>query len=141
MLQGQAQHAQRAHRHLPRKILQQQAHAHAPHHAAKRIAQRTSMDSMELILTDLSEEATKRLAEKKKPQGLYENIDVAKLASNATKLAREDLEKNLGETIINKDNKLNYKYKENKQKSKKQNFFVVFFDISTEFVSVFFQRQ
>jgi len=81
----------------------------------KKESLRDNMDSMELILTDLSEEATKRLAEKKKPQGLYENIDVAKLASNATKLAREDLEKNLGETIINKDNKLNYKYKENKQ--------------------------
>lgn len=76
---------------------------------------RDNMDSIELILTDLSEEATKRLAAKKKPQGLNENIDVAKLGGNAAKLAREDLEKNLGETIITKDNKLKYEYKFNKQ--------------------------
>lgn len=76
---------------------------------------RDNMDSIELILTDLSEEATKRLAAKKKPQGLKENIDVAKLGGNTAKLAREDLEKNLGETIITKANKLNYEYKDNKQ--------------------------
>lgn len=39
---------------------------------------RDNMDSIELILTDLSEEATKRLAEKHKPVGLDGNIKVAK---------------------------------------------------------------
>ena len=38
---------------------------------------RDNMDNIELILTDLSEEATKRLASKHKPQGLVENIKVA----------------------------------------------------------------
>lgn len=38
---------------------------------------RDNMDSIELILTDLSEEATKRIVEEKKPQGLKENIQVA----------------------------------------------------------------
>ena len=38
---------------------------------------RDNMDSIELILTDLSEEATKRIAAKQKPQGLEENIKVA----------------------------------------------------------------
>ena len=32
------------------------------------------MDNIELILTDLGEEATKRLASKQKPKGLKENI-------------------------------------------------------------------
>lgn len=32
------------------------------------------MDIIEVILTDLSEEATKRLAMKYKPQGLEENV-------------------------------------------------------------------
>ena len=73
---------------------------------------RDNMDSIELILTDLSEEATKRLANKRKPQGLEENINIAKMGGNTAKLAREDLEKNLGEKIITKDNKLNYQYKQ-----------------------------
>lgn len=40
---------------------------------------RDNMDGIELILTDLSEEATKRLAAKQKPQGLNENIKVARI--------------------------------------------------------------
>ena len=41
---------------------------------------RDNMDNIELILTDLSEEATKRLAIKQKPNGLKENIKVAKIS-------------------------------------------------------------
>ena len=73
---------------------------------------RDNMDSIELILTDLSEEATKRLANKRKPQGLEENINIAKMGGNTAKLAREDLERNLGEKIITKGNKLDYQYKQ-----------------------------
>lgn len=76
----------------------------------KKESLRDNMDNLELILTDLSEEATKRLAQKKKLKGLKENIDVAKIGGNAAKVAREDIENNLGEPIINKNNKLNYKY-------------------------------
>ena len=79
---------------------------------------RDNMDSMELILTDLSEEATKRIAEKQRPSGLNENIKVAKLGGHAAKVARKDIEKNLGESIITKDNKLDYKYIEEEQKKK-----------------------
>ena len=68
------------------------------------------MDSIELILTDLSEEATKRIAAKQKPNGLNENIKVAKLGGHAAKVAREDIEKSLGESVITKKNALNYKY-------------------------------
>ena len=45
---------------------------------------RDNMDSIELILNDLSEEATKRLAEKHKPVGLNGNIKVAKVGGNAS---------------------------------------------------------
>ena len=75
---------------------------------------RDNMDSIEVILTDLSEEATKRLGLKYQPQGLKENIEVAKMGGHAAKLAREDLEKNLGESVISNKNKLNYQYKEEK---------------------------
>ena len=77
---------------------------------------RDNMDSIELILTDLSEEATKRLAAKKKPQGLKENINIAKIGGNVAKVARDNLEENLGESVITNYNKLDYKYiEENKE--------------------------
>lgn len=76
---------------------------------------RDNMDNIELILTDLSEEATKRLAEKKRPQGLKENINIAKIGGSVAKVARNTLEENLGESVITQNNKLNYKYIEEKQ--------------------------
>ncbi len=71
---------------------------------------RDNMDSIELILTDLSEEATKRLAEKHKPVGLDGNIKVAKVGGNVAKVARCELESNLGESIITSSNGLDYEY-------------------------------
>ena len=80
---------------------------------------RDNMDNIELILTDLSEEATKRIAAKQKPNGLNENIKVAKMGGHAAKVARDDIEKNLGESVVTKNNKLNYKYIEEKQEKEK----------------------
>ena len=71
---------------------------------------RDNMDSIELILTDLSEEATKRLAEKHKPVGLDGNIKVVKVGGNVAKVARCELESNLGESIITSSNRLDYEY-------------------------------
>ncbi len=79
---------------------------------------RDNMDNIELILTDLSEEATKRLAAKQKPNGLKENIKVAKMGGHAAKVARDDIEKNLGESVVTKTNKLNYKYIEDEKNKK-----------------------
>ncbi len=71
---------------------------------------RDNMDNIELILTDLSEEATKQIALKQKPQGLQENIKVAKRGGGIAKQARDNLEKELGESVVTKNNKLNYEY-------------------------------
>ncbi len=76
---------------------------------------RDNMDNIEVILTDLSEETTKRLAEKHKPQGLEQNKEVARMGGHAAKVAREDIERNLGESVVTKQNRLNYEYKEEKQ--------------------------
>lgn len=43
---------------------------------------------------------------------------MAKLGGHAAKVAREDIEKNLGESVVTKDNKLNYKYIDEKIKLK-----------------------
>lgn len=76
---------------------------------------RDNMDNIELILTDLSEEATKRLALKKKPQGLKENIEVAHIGGKVAKVAKDELEDKLKEEIITKENRLNYEYIEEKR--------------------------
>ena len=76
---------------------------------------RDNMDSLEVSLTDISEEVTKRLAIKRKPQGLNQNIEVAKKGSNVAKNTRDDIEELLGETIITNKNKLNYQYIDNKE--------------------------
>lgn len=81
---------------------------------------RDNMDSIELILTDLSEEATKRLAEKHKPVGLDGNIKVAKVGGNASEVARCELESNLGESIITSSNRLDYEYDEKEMITQKQ---------------------
>ena len=76
---------------------------------------RDNMDSIEVILTDLSEETTKRLAKKHKPQGLKQNKEVAKMGGHAAKVAREDIEKNLGEAVVTNQNRLNYEYIDEKE--------------------------
>ena len=83
---------------------------------------RDNMDSIELILTDLSEEATKRLAQKNKPKGLKENMKIAGIGGKIAKNTRDDLEKELGESVITSDNKLNYQYiDDNKKIRNKEN--------------------
>ena len=47
---------------------------------------------------------------KHKPQGLKENRKITKAGGEVARTARDDLEEKLGETVISKDNKLNYKY-------------------------------
>lgn len=76
---------------------------------------RDNMDNIEIILTDLSEETAKRLAEKHKPQGLEPNKKIARIGGHAARVAREDIERNLGESIVTKQNRLNYEYKETKE--------------------------
>lgn len=76
---------------------------------------RDNMDNLEVILADLSEETTKRLAEKHKPRGLEENKLVAKMGGHSAKVARDDIEKNLGEQVITQNNHLNYEYTTNNQ--------------------------
>ena len=73
---------------------------------------RDNMDNIEIILADLSEETTKRLAQKHKPQGLEQNKEVARMGGHAAKVAREDIEKNLGEAVITKQNRLDYEYED-----------------------------
>lgn len=71
---------------------------------------RDNMSRIEVIIADLGEAATEELAKKHKPLGLEENKKIAKLGGHVAKSAKEDLEKNLGESIITPNNNLAYKY-------------------------------
>lgn len=82
---------------------------------------RDNMTDVEIALTDLGEIATRELAKKHKPQGLKENRKIAKAGGEVAKTARDDLEEKWGETIISKENNLNYKYLEENKLLEKEN--------------------
>lgn len=68
------------------------------------------MTDIEVALADLGEIATRELAKKHKPLGLEANKKVAKMGGHTAKVARDELGKNLGETVVSKENVLPYKY-------------------------------
>ena len=79
-------------------------------------ALRDNMDNIEVSLTDISEEVTKRLAKKTRPIGLKENIKVARFGGQVAKNTRDEIENLLGESVITNQNKLNYQYIDEKVK-------------------------
>lgn len=81
---------------------------------------RDNMSDIEVLLTDLGETATRELAKKHKPYGLEQNKKIARMGGNTAKVARDDLEKKLGESVITKNNNLNYKYIESQNKIEKK---------------------
>ena len=81
---------------------------------------RDNMSDIEVALTDLGEITTRELAKKHKPYGLDENKKVAKMGGHAAKVAREDIEKSLGESVISKNNALSYKYLDSNKLDKKK---------------------
>ena len=76
---------------------------------------RDNMTDVEVLLTDLGETATRELARKHKPYGLEQNKKIARMGGNTAKVARVDLERKLGESVITSNNALNYKYVDEKK--------------------------
>ena len=71
---------------------------------------RDNMTDIEVALTDLGEIATRELAKEHRPYGLEKNKKIAKMGGNTAKVARDDLERKLGKSVISNENSLNYKY-------------------------------
>ena len=71
---------------------------------------RDNMTDIEIALTDLGEIATRELAKEHKPYGLNENKKVAKRGGNIAKITRDNLERELGRTVVTSENLLNYEY-------------------------------
>ena len=82
------------------------------HKGLRKESLRDNMTDIEVALADLGEIATRELAKKHRPLGLEQNKKIAKMGGHAAKVARDDIEKNLGETVVSKDNALSYKYVE-----------------------------
>lgn len=81
-------------------------------------ALRDNMTDIEVTLTDLGEIATRELVKEHKPYGLKQNKEIAKRGGNIAKITRDNLEKELGRTVISSENTLNYKYLDKKKLSK-----------------------
>ena len=71
---------------------------------------RDNMTDIEVALTDLGEIATRELAKEHKPYGLEQNKKIARRGGNIAKTTRDNLEKELGRTVISNKNSLNYEY-------------------------------
>ena len=80
---------------------------------------RDNMTDIEVVLTDLGEIATRELAKEHKPYGLKENRKVARMGGHTAKVARDDIEKNLGKSVISKENSIKYKYLDGNKLNKK----------------------
>ena len=76
---------------------------------------RDNMTDLEVALTDLGEIATRELAKEHKPYGLEQNKKIAQMGGSAAKAARDNIEKNLGKSVLSRDNVLNYKYINDKE--------------------------
>lgn len=77
---------------------------------------RDNMSDIEVTLADLGELATREIAKKRNPQRLKENKEVAKRGGKIANNARVDLDSEIGENVITKNNALNYEYNEEEQK-------------------------
>lgn len=75
---------------------------------------RDNMTDIEVALTDLGEIATRELAKEHKPYGLEQNKEIARKGGNIAKITRDNLERELGRTVISDKNTLNYKYIDDK---------------------------
>ena len=71
---------------------------------------RDNMTDIEVALTNIGEIATRDIAREERPQGLKENLKVAKRGGGVAKGARDLYEKETKKSAISKSNSLNYKY-------------------------------
>lgn len=71
---------------------------------------RDNMSDLEIALTDLSEVATREFIKSKRPQGFNENRIYAIKGGNVAKVAKENIEEELGTKVISSRNNLGYQY-------------------------------
>ena len=81
---------------------------------------RDNMSDIEVILTDLGEVTARDIAKKERPQGLKDNLKVAKRGGGVSKIAKESYEMQTGHSAITSENALDRRYVDmNKQLKEK----------------------
>lgn len=65
---------------------------------------RDNMTNLELVLNMLAEASTTEISKKQKPAGLEQNKKVAKKGGTVAKKARQNLEQELGESVVTNKN-------------------------------------
>ena len=71
---------------------------------------RDNMTYIEVILTDLGEVTARDIAKQERPQGLKDNLKVAKRGGDVSKIARESYELQTGRSAITSDNIISGRY-------------------------------
>ena len=74
---------------------------------------RDNMTDIEVILTDLGEVTARDIAKQERPQGLKENLSVAKRDGNVSKITRESYELETGRSAITINNNIGGRYIDN----------------------------
>ena len=85
----------------------------------KRENLRDHMDDLELIFTMLGEASTIRIARNKDAKGFVKNKEVALEGGKVAGVAREELEKRSGQSVVNPENYLDVPEKERRMRLKK----------------------
>lgn len=80
---------------------------------------RDNMTDIEIALTNIGEIAARDIARVEKPHGLKENMNVAARGGGVAKAARNSYEKETKISAVSKENALNYKYIDDKNKIEK----------------------
>ena len=78
---------------------------------------RDNMTDIEVVLTDLGEITTRNIAKKEHPQGLKENIEVARRGGNVSAIAKTSYEKATNDIAITKESTIGERYINDKQKN------------------------
>lgn len=76
---------------------------------------RDNMTDIEIALTNIGEIAARDIAKAERPQGLSENMKVAKRGGKVASDARKSYEKETKMSAISKQNSLNYQYKDDNE--------------------------
>ncbi len=80
------------------------------HKGLRKESLRDNMTDIEVVLTDLGELATRDIALSEHPEGLNENINVARRGGQVASDARKSYEKQTKKSAISNQNSLNYQY-------------------------------
>lgn len=86
------------------------------HKGLRKESLRDNMTDIEVVLTDLGELATRDIALSEHPEGLKENLKVAKKGGQVANDARKSYEKATNKSAISNQNALNYQYIEENNK-------------------------